>query len=77
MACKKPDLSKLTSEDYYMENDRVVFTAVHLAKRKDGCCGKSCRHCPFTDPTLKGCRDLKPEFAHLASPSLLDEFPVG
>lgn len=32
--------------DYYLENDRVIFTAAfHI--RRGSCCGNSCRHCPY------------------------------
>lgn len=37
----------VTSEYYYTENDRVVFTAAFHLKR-GSCCGNFCRHCPFT-----------------------------
>ena len=33
-------------EHYYMENGFMVFTEkYHLAR--GGCCGNSCRHCPY------------------------------
>ena len=33
-------------KDYYLENDRVIFTAdFHL--RRGSCCGNGCRHCPY------------------------------
>jgi hypothetical protein len=33
-------------EDYYSENENVVFTAAYHLKRGT-CCGNGCRHCPF------------------------------
>lgn len=36
----------IEGEDYYRDNDRVVFTArYHL--RRGYCCHSGCRHCPF------------------------------
>jgi hypothetical protein len=32
--------------DYYIENDKWVFTAEFL-KRRGTCCWQGCRHCPF------------------------------
>ncbi len=32
--------------DYYMEGDRLVFSAVYHQKR-GYCCNSKCRHCPF------------------------------
>lgn len=33
-------------KDYYLENDRVIFTAVFHIQR-GSCCGNGCRHCPY------------------------------
>ena len=41
-----PTPPALTSEDYYLENGRVVFTAAYHLKR-GSCCGSACRHCPY------------------------------
>jgi hypothetical protein len=38
----------LGSEDYYMENGLMVFTAAYHRKR-GYCCGSGCRHCPYRD----------------------------
>lgn len=39
-------------KDYYLENDRVIFTAgFHL--RRGSCCGNSCRHCPYEPKHIK------------------------
>ena len=39
--------------DYYLENDRVIFTAsFHI--RRGSCCGNGCRHCPYTKPNTRG-----------------------
>jgi 2-iminoacetate synthase ThiH len=39
---------KLYKEDihYYMEGDRVIFTALFHIERGQ-CCGNGCRHCPY------------------------------
>ena len=37
---------RLTSEDYYFENDLMVFTAAYHLKR-GSCCKSACRHCPY------------------------------
>lgn len=36
----------LTSEDYYIEDGKVVLTGAYLLKR-GFCCGNGCRHCPY------------------------------
>ena len=36
------------SEDYYLDNGLMVFTArYHL--RRGYCCGQGCRHCPYAE----------------------------
>ena len=35
--------------DFYLEDDRVVFTAAYHIRRGT-CCGSGCRHCPFDPP---------------------------
>lgn len=36
----------IEGEDFYREDDRIVFTALyHL--RRGYCCGNGCRHCPY------------------------------
>ena len=37
--------------DYYMEDDKLVFTAHYLLKR-GYCCNTGCRHCPYGDKPL-------------------------
>ncbi|MBX9579031.1 MAG: hypothetical protein K2X87_01885 [Gemmataceae bacterium] len=42
----RPDTTLIKGIDYYVENDRWVFTAAY--HRKGGhCCRNVCRHCPF------------------------------
>lgn len=41
-----PASTRLTDEDYYLENGFVVFTAAYHLKRGT-CCGSGCRHCPY------------------------------
>jgi hypothetical protein len=39
--------------DYYVDGDRVIFTAsFHI--RRGQCCGNGCRHCPYTPKHTKG-----------------------
>ena len=45
---------------YYLEEGRVVFTALHHSNR-GSCCGNSCRHCPFEPRAIKGNKILKKE----------------
>ena len=33
--------------DYYMEGERVIFTALAHINRGE-CCGNGCRHCPYS-----------------------------
>jgi hypothetical protein len=39
--------------DYYMEGERVIFTALFHIKRGQ-CCGNGCRHCPYEPKHTKG-----------------------
>ena len=39
--------------DYYIEGERVIFTALAHIKRGN-CCGSGCRHCPYTPKHTKG-----------------------
>ena len=39
--------------DYYIEGERVIFTALFHIKRGQ-CCGNFCRHCPFDPRHTKG-----------------------
>ena len=38
---------------YYLENGRVIFTALFLSQRGQ-CCGNGCRHCPYKPTHKKG-----------------------
>jgi hypothetical protein len=53
-----PDPSPLTTEDYYLENGLLVFTAAYHLKR-GSCCGNSCRHCPYSHVNVPP--DQRPE----------------
>jgi 2-iminoacetate synthase ThiH len=48
-------LVKSYKEDihYYMEGDRVIFTALFHIERGQ-CCGNGCRHCPYEPKHKKG-----------------------
>ena len=39
--------------DYYIEGERVIFTALAHIKR-GSCCGNGCRHCPYEPKHTKG-----------------------
>ncbi|MBL7862746.1 MAG: hypothetical protein JNJ65_16385 [Cyclobacteriaceae bacterium] len=47
-------------EDYYWENGLMVFTAVYLKKR-NSCCKRSCRHCPYGFKAHKTRSEKSPE----------------
>lgn len=54
--------------DYYLENDRVIFTASFHIKR-GSCCGNGCRHCPYTKPNTRGNTKLQEhDTRHFNSP---------
>lgn len=36
----------LENEDFYLEDDKIVFTEKFHLKR-GYCCGSKCRHCPY------------------------------
>jgi 2-iminoacetate synthase ThiH len=38
---------------YYMEGERVIFSALFHINR-GSCCGNGCRHCPFDPKHTKG-----------------------
>ena len=45
-------------KDYYLENDRVIFTAsFHL--NRGSCCGNGCRHCPYEPKYKRNNKNLK------------------
>jgi hypothetical protein len=43
----------INNVDYYIEGERVIFTALAHIKRGQ-CCGNGCRHCPYTPKHTKG-----------------------
>jgi len=45
---------------YYLENGRVVFTALFHLDR-GACCGNKCRHCPYDPKWTKGTIKIKKE----------------
>lgn len=50
--------SLIENKHYYLENGRVVFTALfHLERGK--CCGNKCRHCPYDPEYIKGTTKIK------------------
>lgn len=52
------DRNWIENVHYYLENGRVVFTALfHLSK--ESCCGKECRHCPYDPRWIKGTKKIK------------------
>jgi len=49
---------------YYLEGDRVVFTALSHLQRGQ-CCGNYCRHCPYEPRHRHGNKIIAEEFAYL------------
>lgn len=43
---------------YYLEEGRVVFTALFLSER-GYCCGSRCRNCPYNPSHIKGIQNLE------------------
>ena len=43
---------------YYLEEGRVVFTALQHIER-GYCCGNNCRHCPYDPIAIKGNKKIK------------------
>jgi hypothetical protein len=43
---------------FYLENGRVVFTALFHLERGQ-CCGNKCRHCPYDPEWTKGTAKIK------------------
>jgi hypothetical protein len=48
------------NKHYYLEEGRIVFTALYHLQRGH-CCGSKggCRHCPFTKPPIKGNKETE------------------
>jgi 2-iminoacetate synthase ThiH len=43
----------IKDKHYYLEGDRVVFTALFLIQHGE-CCANGCKNCPYTKPRKKG-----------------------
>lgn len=43
---------------YYMDGERVVFTALFHLQRGQ-CCGNGCRHCPYDPKHKHGTKKVK------------------
>lgn len=50
--------SLIENKHYYLENGRVVFTALFHLER-GSCCGNKCRHCPYDPEYTKGTTKIK------------------
>jgi hypothetical protein len=48
----------IENRHYYLENGRVVFTALFHLDR-GACCGNKCRHCPYHPEWTKGTTKIK------------------
>jgi len=46
---------------YYMDGERVVFTALFHLERGQ-CCGNGCLHCPFDPKHKKGTTDVQQKY---------------
>jgi hypothetical protein len=49
---------------YYMDDVRVVFTALYHIQREE-CCGNKCKHCPYTPKHQKVSVEVAEEFLNL------------
>jgi hypothetical protein len=47
---------------YYLEEDRVVFTALFLSER-GVCCGNGCKNCPYSPKHEKNNKKIDEEVA--------------
>jgi hypothetical protein len=56
---------------YYMEGERVIFTALFHIQR-GSCCGNGCRHCPYDPKHTKGKVVIQEK--HLETKIELDNF---
>lgn len=56
---------------YYMDGERVVFTALFHIQRGQ-CCGNGCRHCPYDPKHKKGKVVLSEEFSKFQDMDLKD-----
>ena len=64
---------KLYKKDihYYMDGERVVFTALFHIQRGQ-CCGNGCRHCPYDPKHKKGKVVLAKKFSKFQGMNLKD-----
>jgi hypothetical protein len=53
---------------YYLEGERVVFTALFHLERGQ-CCGSGCRHCPYEPKHKKNSIIVRKEFVSLKKKS--------
>jgi hypothetical protein len=56
---------------YYMDGERVVFTALFHIQR-GSCCGNGCRHCPYDPKHKKGKVVLAEKFSKFQDMDLKD-----
>jgi biotin synthase-like enzyme len=49
---------------YYMDDTRVVFTALYHIQRGE-CCGNKCKHCPYKPKYKEGSVVVAEEFLNL------------
>jgi hypothetical protein len=47
-----PTPALVEGEDFYFEDELMVFTAAYLLRR-GYCCGSGCRHCPYTEKSAE------------------------
>jgi len=47
--------------DFYMEGERVIFSALFHIKR-GSCCGNGCRHCPYDPKHERGNKTLQEKY---------------
>ena len=51
---------------YYMDDTRVVFTALYHIQR-GSCCGNKCKHCPYKPKYKKESVELSKEFINFTN----------
>lgn len=57
----KETVVKKIEQEYYLENGNFVFTEHYLKKRNE-CCGNTCRHCPFDPKHVPGTKTISNKF---------------
>lgn len=46
-------------KEYYFDEEGNLVMTEAFHKKRGFCCGNSCRHCPYTKPTVRGNQELR------------------